>query len=78
MQCYILLKKSQAVWDERDGPRTLTLAQAAKNGPWTLSPRVHAEVVQQETRGLAVIGKTQQHITRNLDEAWAILGGIQW
>lgn len=34
MQGYVLLKKSQAAWDERDGLRMLTLAQAAQTGPW--------------------------------------------
>lgn len=73
MQGYILLKKSQAAWDERDGLRMLTLAQAAKTGPWTLPPRVRAEVAQQEARGLAMIGEAQQHIARKLDEAWTLI-----
>jgi hypothetical protein len=32
MQGYVLLKKSQAAWDERDGLRMLTLAEAAQEG----------------------------------------------
>lgn len=34
MQGYVLLKKSQAVWDERDAFRMLTLAEAVQEGPW--------------------------------------------
>ena len=56
MQGYILLKKSQAAWDERDGLRMLTLGQAAHDGPWQLPPLVQAEVAQQEARGLAMTG----------------------
>jgi hypothetical protein len=43
MQGYVLLKKGQAAWDERDGLRMLTLAEAAHEGPWQLPPRVQAE-----------------------------------
>lgn len=70
---YILLKKSQAAWDERDGLRMLTLTQAAQTGPWTLPPRVRSEAAQQEARGLAMIGEPQQHIERKLEEAWTLI-----
>lgn len=50
MQGYILLKMSQAAWDERDGLRMMTLAQASQSGPWTLPMRVRAEAAQQEAR----------------------------
>ena len=72
MQGYVLLKKSQAAWDGRDGLRMLTLAQAAHNGPWELPPLVRAEVAQQEARGLAMIGEAGS-VDAKLDEAWRVL-----
>ncbi|WP_169747950.1 helix-turn-helix domain-containing protein [Pseudonocardia acaciae] len=72
MQGYILLKKSQSAWDERDGLRMLTLAQAAHNGPWQLSPLVRAETAQQEARGLAMVGESSDSIYRKLDQAWEL------
>ena len=73
MQGYLLLKKSQAAWDERDGLRMLTLAQAAQTGPWTLPARVRAEVAQQEARGLAMIGEARLHVEHKLDQAWTLI-----
>lgn len=73
MQGYILLRKSQAAWDERDGLRMLTLAQAAHEGPWDLPPLVQAEVAQQEARGLAMIGEPSASIDAKLDGAWQLL-----
>ncbi len=72
MQGYVLLKKSQAAWDERDGLRMLTLAQAAHAGPWQLPPLVRAEAAQQEARGLAMTGEPSAAIDAKLDEAWQI------
>ncbi|MGH3753375.1 MAG: XRE family transcriptional regulator [Pseudonocardiaceae bacterium] len=72
MQGYLLLKKSQAAWDERDGLRMLTLAQAAHDGPWQLPPLVRAEVTQQEARGLAMTGESSAVVDAKLDEAWEI------
>lgn len=63
MQGYILLKKSQAAWDERDGLRMLTLAQAAHDGLWQLPPQVQAEIAQQEARGLAMAGESSSAVT---------------
>ncbi|MEU6187626.1 helix-turn-helix transcriptional regulator [Nocardia sp. NPDC047038] len=57
MQGYVLLKKSQMAYDSRDTGTLLTLAQAAKDGPWQLPARVKAEVVQQEALGLAMVGE---------------------
>ncbi|MGH8346349.1 MAG: hypothetical protein ACRES5_07240, partial [Pseudomonas sp.] len=70
MQGYILLKKSQAAWDERDGLRMLTLAQAAHDGPWQLPSPVLAEVAQQEARGLAMTGESAAAVDAKLNEAW--------
>ncbi|MCA1674956.1 MAG: helix-turn-helix transcriptional regulator [Actinobacteria bacterium] len=75
MQGYVLLKKSQAAWDGRDGLRMLTLAQAAHNGPWELPPLVRAEVAQQEARGLAMIGEAGS-VDAKLDEAWRVLDDV--
>jgi transcriptional regulator with XRE-family HTH domain len=77
MQGYILLKKSQAAWDDRDGLCMLTLAQAAHNGPWQLPPLVRAEVAQQEARGLAMTGESTATVDAKLDEAWEIFTGTE-
>jgi transcriptional regulator with XRE-family HTH domain len=77
MQGYILLKKSQAAWDDRDGLRMLTLAQAAHNGPWRLPPLVQAEAAQQEARGLAMTGEPTATVDAKLDEAWEIFTGTE-
>jgi hypothetical protein len=69
MQGYLLLKKSQAAWDERDGIRMLTLAQAAHDVPWQLPLPVQAEVAQQEARGLAMTGESRATVDAKLNEA---------
>jgi hypothetical protein len=74
MQGYVLLKKSQMAYEERDALRVLTLAQAAQNGPWQLPSKVRAEVTQQEARGLAMLGEPIGVIEQKLDEARSLLG----
>lgn len=69
LQGYVLLRKSQAAWDERDGLRMLTLAQAAQEGPWELPTKVRAEAAQQEARGHAMLGDEPKLMARKLDEA---------
>ncbi|MGV9678658.1 XRE family transcriptional regulator [Nocardia sp. NPDC003482] len=69
MQGYVLLRKSQMAYDDRDSVRVLTFAQAADRGPWRLPITIRAEVVQQEARGLAMQGATFDVIARKLDEA---------
>lgn len=66
---YILLRKSQSAWDERDGIHMLTLAQAAQEGPWTLPVHVQAEAVQQEARALAMTHAGLDSVERKLDTA---------
>ncbi|MGI8335717.1 helix-turn-helix domain-containing protein [Actinomadura scrupuli] len=73
MQGYVLLKKSQSAWDERDGLRMLTLAQAAQQGPWQLPARVRAEAVQQEARGHAMLTGDWALVEPKLDEARTLL-----
>lgn len=77
IQGYILLKKSQAAWDERDGLRMLTLAQAADAGPWQLPPLVRAETAQQEARGLAMTGEPSAAVDAKLDQAWQMLADAE-
>ncbi|MFB8281186.1 XRE family transcriptional regulator [Nocardia colli] len=73
MQGYVLLKKSQMAYETRDTGTLLTLAQAARNGPWQLPTRVRAEVVQQEALGLAMIGEPTSAVEQNLAEAGHLL-----
>src|SRR5436189_32565 len=77
LQGYVLLKKSQAAWDERDAPRMLMLARAARQGPWELPPRVQAEAVQQEARAEAMLGADISVIAARLDEARELLALVQ-
>jgi tetratricopeptide (TPR) repeat protein len=74
MQGYVLLKKSQAAWDDRDGLRMLTMALAAQEGPWRLPPHILAEVAQQEARALAMVGRPPDLVEHRLDRARAWLG----
>lgn len=72
-QGYILLRKSQMAYDDRDAVRVLTLAQAAQYGPWQLPRSVRAEVTQQEARGLAMVGEPISLIEQKLDRARQLL-----
>ncbi|MFG1927931.1 helix-turn-helix domain-containing protein [Cryptosporangium sp. NPDC048952] len=74
MQGYVLLRKSQAAWDDRDAPRMLTLARAAQDGPWQVPPRVRAEAAQQEARAHAMLGARLQTVEAKLHEARELLG----
>jgi transcriptional regulator with XRE-family HTH domain len=74
-QGYILLRKSQMAYEERDARRVLTLAQAAQYGPWRLPSYVRAEVTQQEARGLAMVGESLSTIERKLDDTRLLLAG---
>jgi transcriptional regulator with XRE-family HTH domain len=73
MQGYVLLKKSQAVWDERDAFRMLTLAEAVQEGPWRLPPRVRAEAAQQQARGHAMLNGNLTLMESKLSEAQSLL-----
>jgi hypothetical protein len=72
-QGYILLRRSQMAYEDRDAVRVLTLAQAAQYGPWQLPRSVRAEVTQQEARGLAMVGEPISLIEQKLDHARALL-----
>ena len=73
MQGYVLLKKSQAAWDERDALRMLTLAEAAQHGPWRLPARVRAEAVQQQARGVAMLNGKITIVESKLREASSLM-----
>lgn len=69
MQGYILLKKSQMAYEERDAHRVATFAEAAQQGPWQLPGKVRVEVIQQEARGLAMLGEPVRIIEQKLEQA---------
>jgi hypothetical protein len=69
LQGYVLLKKSQMAYDERDARHVLALAQAAQYGPWPLPNHIRAEVTQQEARGLAMVGEPLTVVEKKLDVA---------
>ncbi|MFJ3896845.1 helix-turn-helix domain-containing protein [Streptomyces sp. NPDC090083] len=73
MQGYVLLKKSQMAYDERDALRMLTLAQAAGHDRWQLPARVRAEVTQQEALGRAMLGDPLDVVRGQLAEAETLL-----
>jgi DNA-binding XRE family transcriptional regulator/tetratricopeptide (TPR) repeat protein len=74
MQGYVLLKKAQLAFDEREPRRMLSLAQAVQRGPWTLPNRVQAESVQQEARAEVMLGAAADAVASKLDEARQLLG----
>jgi hypothetical protein len=76
MQGYVLLKKSQMAYDERDALRVSTLAEAAQCGPWQLPTKVRAEVTQQEALGLAMLSEPMDAIERKLDDARGLLADL--
>lgn len=73
MQGYVLLRKSQAAWDDRDAPRMLTLARAVRDGPWRVPTRVQAEAAQQEARAHAMLGARLLTVRAKLQEAEELL-----
>lgn len=75
MQGYVLLKKSQMASEERDAHRVALLAEAAAYGPWQLPIKVRVEVIQQEARGLAMLGESMNVIEQKLDDAERLFAG---
>jgi tetratricopeptide (TPR) repeat protein len=69
MQGYVLLRKSQMAYDDRDAVRVLTLAEAAGQGHWGLPTKVYAEVAQQRARAYAMLGEPMDLVERALTEA---------
>jgi hypothetical protein len=70
---YVLLRKSQAAWDQRDARKMLALAHAAADGPWNLPSAVQAEAAQQQARGHAMLGSHPDVVETHIDRAWALL-----
>jgi len=73
MQGYVLLKKAQLAYDEREPLRMLTLSQAAQHTSFQLPMRVRAEAVQQEARAEAMLGASVDEVDRRLDRAHQLL-----
>ncbi|MFE2184526.1 XRE family transcriptional regulator [Streptomyces sp. NPDC059455] len=73
MQGYMLLKKSQMAYDDRDALRMLTLAQAGQHRRWHLPIRVQAELLQQEALGCAMLGEPLTLIEQKLDTSRELL-----
>jgi transcriptional regulator with XRE-family HTH domain len=73
MQGYVLLKKAQLAYDERDPRHMLSLAQAVRTGPWALPSHVRAEAIQQEARAEAMLGASLDTVERKLDQARQLL-----
>jgi transcriptional regulator with XRE-family HTH domain len=69
MQSYVLLKKSQMAYDERDAIRVSTLAEAAGHGPQRLPPALQAEITQQQALGLAMLGGSMSAVQAKIDTA---------
>lgn len=73
MQGYVLLRKAQLAYDQRDPVGMLTLSQAAQSASFDLPKRVKAEAVQQEARADAMLGASIDAVERKLDLARRML-----
>ncbi|MHA6783163.1 hypothetical protein ACVGOW_19515 [Pseudonocardia saturnea] len=75
MQSYVLLRKAQAAYDQRDAGRMLDLAMAAGRGKAALGPGLRAEIHQQRARGEAMLGAADRDVRRRLEVARDELSG---
>jgi hypothetical protein len=73
MQGYVLLRKSQMAYDQRDAHRVVTFADAANSGPWRLPPTIQSEVAQQHALGLAMTGEPMSAIEQEMATARDLL-----
>ncbi len=73
MPGYVLIRKAQLSYDEREPARMLTLSQAAQASHWQLPNRVRAEAIQQEARAEAMLGAAVDSVERKLDKARHLL-----
>lgn len=73
MQGYVLLKKSQMAYEERDVHRLVSFAEAAHQGPWKLPPAMQAEVIQQHAMGLAMSGEPLSAVEQQMYTAQEVL-----
>jgi transcriptional regulator with XRE-family HTH domain len=69
MQGYVLLKKSQMAYEERDAHLVMTFAEAAHQGPWDLPPTIQSEVIQQHALSLAMTGEPISVVEQEMDAA---------
>jgi hypothetical protein len=76
MQAYVLLKKSQMAYEDRDTHRVITFAEAAQQGPWRLPPAIQAEVMQQHALGLAMAGEPIFSVDQRMDAAREALSQV--
>jgi hypothetical protein len=75
MQSYVLLRKAQAAYDQRDAGRMLDLTMAADRGQAALGAGHRAEIHQQRARGEAMLGASDRDVRRRLDIARDELSG---
>ncbi|MBO2460346.1 helix-turn-helix domain-containing protein [Actinomadura violacea] len=73
MQGYVLLKKAQAAWDERDAVGMTTFVQAVQEGPWHLPPHVQAEAAQQAARAHAMLDQDVNAMEAEIEKARGLL-----
>jgi hypothetical protein len=73
MRGYILLKKSQAAWDDRDAKRMLRFVKMVQDSPQPLPARVRAEMLQQEARGQAMTSGNATLVENRLNQARELL-----
>ncbi len=69
MQAYVLLRKAQTAYDDRDPLRMLDLTSAADRHRSALDSGLVAEIIQQRARGEAMLGATESDVRRRLDQA---------
>ena len=69
MQAYVLLRKAQAAYDQRNALRMLDLTLAAARFGTALGSGLRAEILQQQARGEAMLGASDVDVRHRLDEA---------
>jgi hypothetical protein len=74
MQGYVLMRKSQMWYDQRDAHRVASFAAAADDGPWNLPPDLTAETAQQRALGMAMTGEPLSEVERQMGIARDRLG----
>ncbi|WP_160573808.1 helix-turn-helix domain-containing protein [Actinomadura physcomitrii] len=73
MQGYVLLKKAQAAWDERDAVAMRSFVQAVQDGPWHLPSYVRAEAAQQAARAHAMLDQDVNAAETEIERARELL-----
>jgi hypothetical protein len=73
LQAFVLLRKAQTAYDDRDASRMLGLTRAALALAPELSTGLRAELTQQEARAEAMLGASDRLVEAGLDRARALL-----